>query len=79
MAQVSPRSTARSNARAAFCAPPSATKAFLNSNSNRMRCFDLPAGLPDCPGFHCVAGLPETPGLNLVSRLVVLFGFLGMA
>jgi hypothetical protein len=26
--------------------------------------LNLPAGLPDCPGFHFAAELPETPDLN---------------
>src|ERR1022692_2015569 len=63
MAQGSlPRAACQSNC-AASSALPWVMSASLKASSKRARPFDLPAGLPDCPGPHFAVWLPDTPGL----------------
>ena len=57
---------------AASSGPPPVSKASLKASSNSLRRRDLPAGFPDCPGFHRAAGLPETPGLNFPFDFILL-------
>src|ERR1022692_2704356 len=72
MAQGSlPRAACQSNC-AASSALPWVMSASLKASSKRARPFDLPAGLPDCPGPHFAVSLPETPGLNFVSRFILV-------
>jgi hypothetical protein len=68
-------SLARADSQSSLAASPglpSVIRASLKASSKSVRRLDLPAGLPDCPGFHFAAGLPETPDLNLVFRVIVL-------
>ena len=65
----------RADSQSSFAASsglPSVISASLKASSKRVRCLDLPAGLPDCPGFHFAPGLPQTPDLNLLFGVIVL-------